>query len=90
MYILLIILLVIISFACFSESKKDRKSVRLLLSITLALLLAFVIEGSAHSLIQAEVIEGAPLIILYYALPTISFTAFQLLLYDIRLMDGKK
>lgn len=87
---ILVIILIIISLACFSESKIQRKGVRLVLSITLAIMIPFIMAGCMYSLAQAEVIEGTPLIILYFALPIVSFVTFQLLLYDIRLFGEEK
>lgn len=88
MFFLLIIILLIICIACFMESKKERKGLRLILSITLALMVPIIMEGTFHSLVSANVMVGTPLFILYFALPIVSFAIFQLLFYDIRMLEG--
>ncbi|GGM43757.1 hypothetical protein GCM10011351_32180 [Paraliobacillus quinghaiensis] len=90
MFLLLSIFLLLISFSCFWESKKERKGLRVTLSITLALMLSMLMEGAAHSLVEAQVMEGPLLITLYFVLPIVSFAIFQVLFYDIRMMDKEK
>ncbi|GGM41311.1 hypothetical protein GCM10011351_29360 [Paraliobacillus quinghaiensis] len=83
------IVLLIISIACFYEAKKERKGLRFILSITSTIILSLIMEGTAHSLVEAKVMEGTPLIILYFALPIVFFITFQLLFYDIRMIDER-
>ncbi|MEB1808355.1 MAG: hypothetical protein LPK26_13865 [Bacillaceae bacterium] len=83
MFLYLIFILLLISFACFKQGRNERKGLRLTLSITLAIMLPFILEGTAHSLVEAQVIEGTPLILLFFMLPIVFFTSFQLLFYEI-------
>ncbi|QOR64714.1 hypothetical protein IM538_12645 [Cytobacillus suaedae] len=86
MLFILISLLVIISIACFVEGNSDRKGLKLTLSISLALFLSFITEASGLILF-VDNFSSLPLMLVYYSLPLLSFSAFQLLLYDIRLFD---
>ncbi|TFE00090.1 hypothetical protein [Jeotgalibacillus sp. R-1-5s-1] len=90
MYLFLIIILLIISIACFWESKADRKGLRVTLSVTLALMLTLFMESTAHSLVETQMMEGPILLTLYFLLPVVSFAAFQILFYDIRLVGKEK
>jgi hypothetical protein len=71
----------------FFEGKSERKGLKFILSIDLAIMLAFFMEGTTTSLVASGTMEGTLLIVLYFALPIISFTAFNLLLYGIRIFD---
>jgi Ca2+/Na+ antiporter len=84
MVVILIGILSLISITCFIDGKSERKGLKLILSITLTVLLSYIIEATKHSLLEAGILEGIPLIILYFVLPIISFIIFQILLYDIR------
>ena len=83
--ITLIIILLIISVAAYKEGNSERKGLRFILSIMLAIMLSLVMEGTLHSLVLAEVLDGTLLIVLYFTLPILSFFIFQLLLFDIKM-----
>ncbi|UCZ53426.1 hypothetical protein LGQ02_01090 [Bacillus shivajii] len=87
MYLILFIILLLISIGCYAEGKAERKGVKLTLSITSALMLSFMIEATAYSLAASNTIEGMPLMVAYFALPTTIFFTFQLLLYDIKVFS---
>lgn len=87
MELILIAILILISIACFWEGKTERKGLKIILSIALALMISLIMEATVYSIVASGKLEGLPLIIAYYALPIISFSAFQLLLYDIKVLD---
>ncbi len=87
MFFILIIILLLISVGCFFEGENERKGLKLILSIDLAIMLSLFMEGTAQSLVASGTLEGTFLIILYYSLPIISFSAFNLLLYGIKIFD---
>ncbi|MBB5171964.1 hypothetical protein [Texcoconibacillus texcoconensis] len=93
LYLLMIILL-IISFASFSaadKAEKEKKGSRFTFSVTLAIMLPFIIEGTVQSLRTAQIISGTSFfIILFFALPSILFTTLQLILYDIGFTKNKR
>ncbi len=82
---ILISILLIISIAAYKEGNTERKGLRFFLSITLAIMLSLVMEGTLHSLVLAEVMDVTLLIILYFTLPILSFSIFQLLFFDIKM-----
>jgi|GEM_PF-4169380 len=87
MEFILITILILISIACFWEGNSKRKGLKIILSIALALMITLIMEATALSLVSSGKLEGITLVIAYYALPIITFSAFQLLIYDIKLME---
>ncbi len=84
MLIILLCLLLFISIACLFPSESERKGLKFLLSVALAFFLALVMEGTIHSLLAAQIMEGMILGVAYFGLPIIIFSTFQLLIYDIK------
>lgn len=79
------IITLIISAAAYKEGNPERKGLRFTLSITLAIMLSLVMEGILHSLVLAEVMDVTLLIFLYFTLPILSFSIFQLLFFNTKM-----
>ncbi|KGX85613.1 hypothetical protein [Pontibacillus marinus] len=87
MIFILLVILLFICIGCYIEGKTERKGLKLVLSISLAIMLSFMMEATLHSLVENEIMEGMLALISYYALPIITFGIFQLLLYEIRMFE---
>ncbi|GEM03368.1 hypothetical protein HMI01_03560 [Halolactibacillus miurensis] len=85
MYIWLLLILALISLACFSESKVPRKKLKLLLSFGAAMSLSVLMEAVTYMFVERHVLEGLLVVIVYFVIPLITFIPGQLLLFDIRL-----
>lgn len=85
MYILLLLILALISLACFSESKLPRKGLKLLLSFGVAMILSVLMETVTYMFVERHLLEGLIVVMLYFLIPLITFFPAQLLLFDIRL-----
>lgn len=90
MVLILLVILLLICVGCLWESNVQRKGLKGILSITLALFISMIMEGTANSLVEAQVMEGPFLITLYFILPIVSFSAFQLLFFDIRMLEKEQ
>ncbi len=80
--LLLAFILTIESVAFYMERKGSKRGIKLIFSLSLALLIAIVIEGVINSLLMAKILEGVPLIIVQFILTPIVFGLFQALLYS--------
>lgn len=87
MYIWLLLMLVLISLACFSESKVLRKRLKLLLSFGLAITFSILMETVTYMFVERHLLEGLIVGVLYFFIPLITFLPAQLLLFDIRLFQ---
>ena len=85
MYILLLLILALISLACFSESKLPRKGLKLLLSFGVAMILSVLMKTVTYMFVERHLLEGLIVVMLYFLIPLITFFPAQLLLFDIRL-----
>lgn len=87
MIIILMFLLEFISIACFFEGKTERKGLKMILSTALAITLPLIMNAAMYSLSEHSSLRDMPLLFLYYALPIIMFTTFQLLLFEIKIFE---
>jgi hypothetical protein len=78
-------LLTLISIGCFLEGKTiERRLLKLTLSILLSVMIPVVMSGSLYSLALNVKIDGIFYIILHTVIPTLAFSVFQLLFYNIK------
>lgn len=76
LYLLILIgILLFLSLAYYIKGKGERKELKFLFSILLAILLGIVVDASINN------------VFIYFVLPVIFFTTAQLLLYDISLTE---
>ncbi|MBM6617984.1 hypothetical protein [Bacillus suaedaesalsae] len=82
-------LLVLISVGCFLEGKAvERRGVKLILSLSLSILIPFLMTGSLQGLVSEGMIQGVLIyVVIHSVIPVISFFIFQLLLYQIKLFE---
>ena len=73
MYILLLLILALISLACFSESKLPRKGLKLLLSFGAAMILSVLMETVTYMFVERHLLEGLIVVMLYFLIPLITF-----------------
>jgi hypothetical protein len=78
-------LLSLISIGCFLEGKTvQRRWLKLILSILLSVLIPVIMSGSLYSLALNVKIDGIIYIVLNTVIPTLAFSIFQLLFYNIK------
>jgi hypothetical protein len=77
MIIFLLVILAIISLANYSVGEGQAKGLKLIFSLTLAIILSLFMESMKENLLFTGTLQ----VIVYFALPIISFTIFQVLLY---------
>lgn len=85
LFILLLLILALISLACFSESKVPRKGSKLFLSVGAAMILSVLMEAVTYMFVERHLMEGLIVVIVYFLMPLIAFIPAQLLLFDIKL-----
>ena len=78
-------LLTLISIGCFLEGKTiERRWLKFTFSILLSVLIPVVMSGSLYSLVLNVKIDGIIYIFLHTVIPTLAFSVFQLLFYNIK------
>lgn len=81
---ILLLILALISLACYSESKVPRKGLKLLLSIGTAMSLSVLMEAVAYMFVERHLLDGLIVVVFYVLIPLITFIPAQLLLFDVR------
>ncbi|MFN7253505.1 MAG: hypothetical protein ACK4M9_22430 [Anaerobacillus sp.] len=83
MIIFLLVILAIISLANYSVGEGQAKGLKLILSLTLAIILSLFMESMKENLWFTGTLQ----VIVYFALPIVSFASFQVLLYRDHIRD---
>jgi hypothetical protein len=82
----LMIILILISIGCFSESKSERRVLKLILSLIISFYLPFICYVVANVMGSFGFYDGI-IIVLYFGLPVIAYAIFQLLIYQIKIFE---
>ncbi|UCZ55077.1 hypothetical protein LGQ02_10270 [Bacillus shivajii] len=83
MVFILMVILIIVSVGCSGDARTERNGLKLSFSIASAIMLSLVMEATAHGLEASGTLEGMYVTVIYFILPIITFSMFQLLLYDL-------